>query len=240
MPAVHVTDIRCERARKAAGQRSAWHVHDDWQLEWIRAGQVSVRCEARELTLRSGQALLIPPSLVHRLDYDAPSDYLSIKFQANATPATAPIPITDAAAILLVQAIDLLGLQGTGEPLPMLIAALMTICRTDAPTAIGGDPLVDRALTYIRERDGRRLTADGLARHLGVSRSHLNTRFRVALGHPPKTVIDRHRAEVALRLLQQRVLSPARIASLLDFADAAHFTRFIRRLTGTPPHAHRR
>lgn len=78
-----------------------------------------------------------------------------------------------------------------------------------------------------------------LAAEAGVHPSHFIRTFRRHIGVCPGTFVHQLRVDSACRLLQDRELSLAEIASRTGFADQSHFGRVFRRVMGTSPGAWR-
>lgn len=93
------------------------------------------------------------------------------------------------------------------------------------------DPLVTAAVAWLQQ-GGARIT--GLARHIGLSQSALERRFRRSVGLPPKQFASLVRLRRAVRL---RGGSPnlAALAQAAGYFDQAHFIHDFRRATGCAP-----
>ena len=85
---------------------------------------------------------------------------------------------------------------------------------------------------------GRQETAD-YARELGVPVRSLTETLRREVGKTPKRLIEERLALEARRLLAHSPLTVSEIGFELGFADASHFSRFFRRMTGRAPRAFR-
>jgi AraC-like DNA-binding protein len=77
-----------------------------------------------------------------------------------------------------------------------------------------------------------KLTADGLARRLGMSSRTLHRRL-VSQGSSYRTIIDDVRREIAMRCLRDPQLSIREVGYLLGFTTGPAFHRAFRRWTGT-------
>lgn len=96
------------------------------------------------------------------------------------------------------------------------------------------DARVEAAIARL-ERDAGRTRIDSLARAAALSMRGFQVRFRGAVGLTPKEFARLTRLQVTLRALDD---SDARIADLASdggFADQAHATRELRRVTGHTP-----
>jgi AraC-like DNA-binding protein len=93
------------------------------------------------------------------------------------------------------------------------------------------DERVHHAIAIIERRRGR-VSIDRLARHLGVTRRHLERRFQTLVGISPKRLARIARFQHALRMLGELEGAPrgTRTAAECGYADQAHFVREFREL----------
>ena len=109
------------------------------------------------------------------------------------------------------------------------------------PPAETSEPKVDRALRYLRDHYARAdLTANELARHVGLSRSYL---ARLVLHCTGRSVLDHLHAlrlGEAQRLLVVTPLSVKEIAAAVGYNDVTQFCRRFKRGYGTSPAGYRR
>ncbi len=97
------------------------------------------------------------------------------------------------------------------------------------------DLLVAKTLGYMDEHMNKPIKIQDLLRHFGVSRSHLEQRFRAVLGRTPLVELRRLRIERARRFLSDTDLSMKKIASLSGFSSEIRFTTVFREITGKSP-----
>jgi len=102
------------------------------------------------------------------------------------------------------------------------------------------DPLVARAVRWIREHAQRALTVPSVARAAATSRRRLERRFHVVLGRTVVQEIRRVRVETAKHLLSTTNQDLTHIAKLSGFTNAALLNVAFRREVGVPPGAYRR
>ena len=105
--------------------------------------------------------------------------------------------------------------------------------------AAPADAMVQRVSTYVRRRNGRRVTVEEVAGFLGYSANHTSTKFRRRTGENLKRYLDLQCAEKAKSLLEYTSVSVTEIAQLLDFNDIFSFSRHFKRVTGRSPRAFR-
>jgi AraC-like DNA-binding protein len=100
--------------------------------------------------------------------------------------------------------------------------------------AVRLDACVDAAIKRI-ECQGGRCRIDALARAASLSIRGFQTRFRAAVGLTPKEFARLVRLQATLRALDSSDAGISALASDGGFADQAHATRELRRVTGQTP-----
>ncbi|WP_165246736.1 AraC family transcriptional regulator [Paludisphaera soli] len=110
---------------------------------------------------------------------------------------------------------------------------------TDVSQAIG-DPLVARALRFIREHARDNLRVEDVSAHVDASRSVLQRRFRQALDRTVHETIAESRVQLAKRLLVETDLPLPDVASRSGFSHAEYLSVAFRRAVGSTPGAYRR
>jgi LacI family transcriptional regulator, galactose operon repressor len=101
------------------------------------------------------------------------------------------------------------------------------------------DPVVAKALGFIRDSAGRRVTVPQVLRHAGMSRRTLDTRFHTLLGRTIHDEILRVRMERVARLLITTDWTLPRIAEHLEFPHSEYMGVAFRRHTGVSPGRYR-
>lgn len=99
---------------------------------------------------------------------------------------------------------------------------------------------VRRARAYIEENLGAKLSVDGLATALSLSRGHFSRSFRHSLGLSPMAYVARERVARAQHLLISTGEPLTEIALVCGFSDQSHFSRSFRRTVGASPGQWRR
>ena len=140
------------------------------------------------------------------------------------------------AADLLRQALAGKSIAGQRLVLP---PAHVVVRRSSDVLAID-DAIVARAVTWIHENGGRRVTVPMVARAAGVTRQRLERRFRAALGRTVMQEVRRAHVEVARRLLATTDLELIHVATRSGFTNAALLSEAFRRELGVTPGAYRR
>jgi LacI family transcriptional regulator len=102
------------------------------------------------------------------------------------------------------------------------------------------DPLVARAVAWIRAHSVGRVAVPTLARAVASSRQRLERRFRASLGRTVQEEVRRARVETAKQLLRTTDLSLAEVARNSGFTSPALLSVACQREIGMPPGAYRR
>lgn len=94
---------------------------------------------------------------------------------------------------------------------------------------------IDQALAIIDSRRGN-VAIDRVARHLGITRRHLERQFRDEVGLGAKYLARISRVHEVLHTIQQQpLLSGAEIAAHCGYSDQPHMIRECKALTGHTP-----
>jgi LacI family transcriptional regulator len=102
------------------------------------------------------------------------------------------------------------------------------------------DPVVQRALQFIREQGDRSLRVEDVRRHCAVSRRILERRFQSALQQSPLQAIHRACVERAKPLLQGTRLDLGTVAAQSGFSSERQMADIFRKAAGSSPSAYRK
>jgi AraC-like DNA-binding protein len=91
------------------------------------------------------------------------------------------------------------------------------------------DPLIDAAVTLIRDHAARQWTVQALAREVGMSRTLFTTRFRAATGESPMRHLARVRLVQAADYLATTKLSVEAIARRTGYSTSAALSKAFKR-----------
>lgn len=131
----------------------------------------------------------------------------------------------------------------TGEPwLPglHLLPPLRIASRQSSDLFSVSDPVVARALTFIRDSAGRKVSVTEVLRYAGMSRRALDYRFTNLLGRTVHDEIMRVRMEAVARLLIATDWTLPRIAEHLEFPHSEYMGVAFRRFSGMSPGQYRK
>lgn len=94
-----------------------------------------------------------------------------------------------------------------------------------------------RVLDHVESRLDGALSAESMARSVGLSASHFTRAFRATFGATPYAYVLQKRMERAKRLLNQGVDGFSQVALACGFSDQAHFCKLFKRMNGLTPTA---
>lgn len=101
------------------------------------------------------------------------------------------------------------------------------------------DERIGRAIAIIHESPETRLSAELLARQVGMSRSAFFERFSKLVGEPPAQYVTRWRMQTAADLLRRTSLGNAELAERIGYASEDAFGKAFKRFSGATPHEYR-
>ena len=117
-----------------------------------------------------------------------------------------------------------------------LFAEYLSMSRRERDTG-RGEPGILRALQLMEEKYGDADCLKRVERAAGYSRSTLNRRFRAVTGLSPTRYLWRLRTEKGVAMLRETGLAAFEIAATCGFSNPFHFSRYVRRVTGSSPRA---
>lgn len=129
-----------------------------------------------------------------------------------------------------------------GEPLEhnhVLVPPLHVVTRQSSDHDALEDRLVAKAIGFIRDHVGNRLTVDDVADHCGVSRRTLEYRFRDATDETPWQRILAAQVKLARQLLAETNLPMADIAAASGFSGTRQLLVTFRKQVGRSPSDYR-
>lgn len=238
--------LHADRALLTRASRTGRHHHPFWQLDHCAHGTITAGLPGRELVLRRGQGVLLPPGVAHEFRYTAGSGYVSWKFRWGGPAGSGPAGSGPAGggAIILDRQPGWRGLAAAlaeGPPAaaiaPLLAGAVRLAGVVDGPTP--ASDLRSTLSALLARHPSRAWSVAGLARTLRLSPGHLSARFHAEHGLALKPWLDAQRADGVARLLAASDLPLAALAPRCAFADAFALSRFFRRVTGESPAAYR-
>ncbi len=145
------------------------------------------------------------------------------------------IPISGvrvAADVIGFQAAKTLEQLMAGRPAPaepLVISPLSVMTRQSTDTLAVRDPVLVKALSYIRQQATLPVLVSDVARHTGVSRRALERRFLEVLQRTPAQELRRHQFERARQLLTDTNLPMPEVAEKSGFGSQAYLAAAFRK-----------
>lgn len=121
-----------------------------------------------------------------------------------------------------------------------LVEPLRIVTRQSTDILSVSDPLVARALRFIRERAEIATPVTAVERHVGLARRALDIRFVRLIGHSVHSEITRVRMDRLAELLIQTDATLPQLAERLEFGHAEYMGVAFKRYTGRSPGDYRR
>lgn len=149
-------------------------------------------------------------------------------------------PDTTRTGYLAAKLLDLMMHGQTLAPGLRLIEPTRIVARQSSDILAVDDPLVARALRYIRDRSDRNLGVAAVLQHVGLSRRALDHRFMRILGRTVHGEIIRTRMGHVAELLSSTDWTLQQIAERLDFSHSEYMSVVFKRYTGKSPGLYRR
>lgn len=243
------------------GWEISLHRHDYFlQILYIRSGQGLARLGGNRIPLEGPCAIVVPATHVHGFQFSPNIDGHVVTSQQKTLPSAAlsafPAPVYQRlqqgspAHVQLQAAFDVLvAAFANTEPWRVvslqaaLALALTGVAKAKANAGEAGPALVEsRAQRHVRRfqelleqgfREQRRI--EHYATLLGITSTQLNRVCRQQLGASALAVMHRRILAEAERDLAYTTLSIKAIAYSLGFSDAAYFSRFFHKQTGSTP-----
>ncbi len=131
-------------------------------------------------------------------------------------------------------------IQGDAPPRhPIRVKPVGVVARTSTDVIAFTDPVVAKALRFIRSHAESGIGVDDVARHVGVTRRTLTRHFVACLERAPGDEIRRVRLERARELLLKTRTAVNEIAYDIGFACPSYFTKAFKQAYGCTPSSFR-
>lgn len=224
------------------------HVHDTWELIYVKAGQVAYQSEGRYYIVEGGSCIFTRPGVLHTLIFLDKSIYDRYVLHLNSSLfVTLPnLPeVIDLSKNQIVQDLfhkmDYYAAYLEGDLLESVLIRLteeavlnFKILSHQYPENYIANPIITQAIAYITEHLRDNISLDELCAHLHITKSYLHRLFLEHLQLSPGRYITAKRLEQA-RMDIRAGSKPAKVYSLWGFQDYCTFYRNYVRHFGYPP-----
>ncbi len=231
-------------------------VRDHYLIHLVVSGKGVYTVDGQDYALSRGSAFIIrPQSLVsYSADENDPWEYCWVGF--NGADASRLVELTAFEDDTPVVAIG-------SEALPQLHEAFISIysnfgtaaeqetltvsklfeafsllikaAPNKKPDSTSGRLYIKNAVKFIQRNFSDSIDISDIARHVGLSRSHLYRIFVKHLSLSPNEYLTQYRINQACVLLRTSGLSVGEIASSVGFDDQLYFSRVFKKVKGVPP-----
>ncbi len=215
----------------------AAHTHPHHELLVLMRGHQCTRTKTGELAAGAGEVLFFPAGRVHEewlVQGESVVKY-TLGFNYAAELHDLPPRLSDAKGRIteLAEWISSEVPKGhpseVGIPEPLLHGLVSELKRA----AERDGPVLRARARAVLQRDMRQIqSVDGLARALGLSRSHLSRRFVAEVGEPPSEFIRAARLKEARRLLLTTNMAVKEVAAAVGISSEQQLCRLVRKETG--------
>jgi LacI family transcriptional regulator len=131
-------------------------------------------------------------------------------------------------------------MQGQPPPPPQWVGPLSVITRQSSDIVVTEDPIVAKALAFIRDHRSKPIGVEDVLDRLDVSRKTLELHLKRAMGLTPQVAILRAKIDQARQLLVESNQPVYQIAESCGFDGQPRFFRAFKRQTGMTPGEYRR
>ena len=254
----------------ATAKRGTWHTHPELELIFKIAGVSAYNLHGRpNITLASGQVLVVPPGFNHRLggEIDSPGKRLCLMIRADPclsgdiigpkafdqfrdallAKALVPFPCPKPLFARLRQTMDVIlarrGRLSAMELARLRLAMTDAFCNVTEETTISKPSemrILDEALGYLDRHLADNVSMRSLVTYMGYGQTRLFQLFKEKTGVTPAEWRIRRRIERAKKLLSSTDATVVSVSRQTGFSDSCYFCRVFKRYTGYTPNGFRR
>jgi AraC-like DNA-binding protein len=218
-----------------------------WRLYWPMGEGGVVEIDGVSTVLKPGTVYLIPPRTTFSTTTRQPFSkwYCHFNLGPLADRAAPGIHAFAAAAThkTMLNELIKLGANPDNARFPWVSIQLVTEFLKKLPASVWEqqrlDPRVLKAMEFMNQHLGLKLTADQIARHAGLSVRNLNHLFKEEVQQPPMRILLDYRLDEACRLLRHTDDSIEAIAETCGLVNRHYFSRMMRQYRNTSPAAYR-
>lgn len=235
---------RMRLASRDAGWQLAEHDHPIFQIIWVTEGVLELRNHHAVHRLRLGHLCIIPPRQPHSLSTKRGYQQLGIDltlqdsrgFVALLERRLRVLTVLDRAHLLSALPELKAAYRRLDVDSRLRTAHILDSILLDSVAQFQGERAFQQELILLLSgRMSEKLLLDEVARHMGLSKTHLERLTHREFGCSVMELSARLRTNEACSLLINSELSLTQIAEALGFYDPPHFSRFFKkRMSATP------
>ena len=218
-----------------------------WRLYWPMQEGGIVEIDGVSTALKPGTVYLIPPrttfSTTTRRPFSKWYSHFNLGPVADrAAPGIYAFPIAPSQRSLLKELIKLGAKPGLAR-FPWVAIQLVAEVVKKLPAGVWEQQRLDarvlKAMEFMNQHRGLKLTAEQIARHAGLSVRNLNHLFQQEIQQPPMRVLLDYRLDEACRLLRHTEESIEAVAEVCGLVNRHYFSRMLRQYRNASPAAYR-
>lgn len=221
-----------------------------YTFAYLTEGEILLEIEGTTALCKAGEILLIPTRTPFRILYFNGNSGFECGFSMrmlkdpshpclhNPQPLLQTLSEEDARFTTLLLEELMKAFQQKNQ---QLVASTLDLflCRIKAPGVHPGNPIVNRFLEMVFDRNQKPGKVTAYADALCITPNYLNRLVRSQTGHSAMEWIEISRLNVAKLLLKQNELQIAEIAAATGIDDQSYFTRFFKKSEGCTPTQYR-
>ncbi len=218
-----------------------------WRLYWPMESGGVIEIDGTRTLLKPGTVYLIPPHTTFSTTTTRPFSKWYAHFSLGPVADRAAPGIYEFASTphlrSLLHGLVKLGAQPGSVRFPWVSIQLVAETVQRLPDSVWEQQRLDarvlKAMEFMNQHMGLKLTTDQIARHAGLSVRNLNHLFQQELQQPPMRMLLDYRLDEACRLLRHTDDSIEDIAEHCGLVNRHYFSRRMRQYRNTSPAAYR-
>lgn len=219
------------------------------------SGSLAYQTRSGRGTARAGQVLLLDCSVPHSYSAQGRCSFTFVHFDGGQAQAICAeierscgnlmrVPDPNRLHESIGEIMDMMRRErrvNEAQASSILYDILMQLLQASGASGEGniGNTMVDRAITYIQEHLGEKLTVEAIAANSGYSPSYFSHVFTQETGMSPYQFVVKTRVEFAQQLLRTTKLPIQDVAFQAGFNSVANFCYGFRKEVGVSPHEYR-
>ncbi len=232
------------------------NVFSSYLLLVMLTGSLSYQTRLGRGTARAGQVLLLDCNVPHAYAAQGKCSFTFLHFAGAQSQSLYEEIVRNTGHLISLPSPNMLN-ESIGELLSvmrgghrlneadtsaLIYGMLMKLLDHSGASVAGGsgNPVVDRAISYIQAHLTDKLSVEDIAANVGYSPSYFSHLFAEETGLSPYHFVVKSRVEQAQQLLQTTRHTVQEIAFQCGFNSAANFCYTFRKLVGSSPHEYRR
>jgi AraC-like DNA-binding protein len=204
-----------------------------YRLVVIVDGRLVLKTETEQLTLSSGEAVLIPPDTAcgELVAGNDEMQRLLVTFEWNGGEILPLQVLRDGAGrlreltqwLIVERHAQFKGAEAYRRNVLSLVVGECQRLSTDSTGA-----LEKRIRAFVLEHMGQPISLEVLAKHIGMGRYHLCRKLRTSTGQSPMCIVRSIRLELARELIRCTQLSLREVATRVGLQNEQHLSRLLR------------